>query len=253
MAEEIDELLGLGCKIDHFEDTSLTNGENAFIIYLEIDNKTGSSRKINLSKAPYVTSKREQLEQDIWISGYIIGEDVLKPNSFKKAGLVFYKSKLKAICENDLVYISLELNKEGTALTICFQRVGNNWVLINKEKAEIEIKLSPKQIEKNLLKHIERLEAFEDRLEIYLDKISLKVNEDLSFKILGEVHSKNGTGIEENFKIYCVLYDTENSILEQQSQYILKSSFFGFQIFELNFFDAGISALVNSLRIYPQK
>ena len=165
MAEEIEELLGLAFTIDDFVDSSLTNGEKAFIIYLEVDNKTINSRKINLSKATYVTSKREQLEQDVWLSGYIIGEDVLKPNSFKKAGLVFYKSKLKAICENDLVYISLELSKEGTAVTICFRRVGSNWVLINKEKAEMEIKLSSKQIEKNLLKHIERLEAFEDNLE----------------------------------------------------------------------------------------
>src|SRR6185312_7286953 len=233
MANEIEELLGLEFKIDGFEDTSLTNGQNAFIIYLNVDNTTAQSRKIILSKATYVTSKREQLEQDIWISGYIIGEDILKPNSFKKAGLVFYKSKLKLISENDLIYISLELTQEGAALTICFRRVGNSWVLINKEKAEVEIKLSAKQIEKHLLKHIERLEAFEDKLSIYLDKISLKVEDTLRFKILGEVHTKSGTSIEENFKIYCVLYDKDNSILEQESQYILKDKFFGFQVFEI--------------------
>ena len=48
MTEVIDEFLGLEFSIDGSEDTSLTNGESAFIIYLKIDNKTQKSRKINL-------------------------------------------------------------------------------------------------------------------------------------------------------------------------------------------------------------
>ncbi len=220
MTEEIDEFLGLEFAIDGLDDTPMSNGENAFIIYLKVDNKTEKSRKINLLKATYVTSQREQLEQDIWLSGYIIGEATLKPNSFKKAGLVFYKSKLKTISDNDVIYISIELIQEGGALTLSFQKTGNNWVLTKKEKADIEIKLTPKQLERKLLKQVERIEAFEDKFGIQFEKISFKIDDDLSFKILGEVHSKNGTTLKDDFQINCVLYDNEGSIVDQKSAYI---------------------------------
>ena len=92
MTKEINgNLTGLGFEIEKFEETAMYNGDYAIVIYLTVDNKISTSRKINLLKATYVTNKREQLEQDIWLSGYITGEDTLKPNSFKKAGLVFYK------------------------------------------------------------------------------------------------------------------------------------------------------------------
>lgn len=59
MTEVIEDFLGLEFAIDALDDTSMSNGENAFIIYLKVDNKTQKSRKINLLKATYVTSQRE--------------------------------------------------------------------------------------------------------------------------------------------------------------------------------------------------
>lgn len=193
------------------------------------------------------------MEQDIWLSGYIVGEDTLKPNSFKKAGHVFYKSKLKKISDNDVIYISIGLTQEGVELNLSFKKTENDWILTSKEKTDIDIKLSPKQLGKNLLKRVERLEAFEDKLGVYFDKLSLKIKDDFSFMILGEVHSKNGTSLEHGFEVTCVLYDTEDSILEQKTKYILKDNFLGFEIFEINFYRDGIANEVNKIRIYPKK
>ena len=245
-------LLGLEFAIDGLDGTSMSNGENAFIIYLKVDNKTQKSRKINLLKATYVTSQREQLEQDIWLSGYITGEAILKPNSFKKAGLVFYKSKLKAISNRDVIYISLELIQEGVGLNLSFQKTPNNWLLTSKEKTDKEIKLSPKQLEKNLLKRIERFEAFEDRLGIFFEKMSVKVNEDLTFVIYFEVHSNTGTTLENTLKVICVLYNLEDAILAQTDIYVQSEKFFGFTTKE--FWFSGVSATeVSKIRIYPEK
>lgn len=191
MTEEINEKLsGLGFKIEKYEDTSMSNGEDAFIIYLTVDNKISTSRKINLLKATYVTHKREQLEQDIWLSGYITGEDTLKPNSFKKAGLVFYKNKLKSISENDIIYITAELPQEGKELTVSFKKDENKWQITQVENSDLEIKFTPKQLEKILLKKIERLDAFEERLEVQFEKLSIKVDNDDSiwFSLFGELH-----------------------------------------------------------------
>ena len=114
MITKMNEISGLKIEVEKYEDTSMRNGEAAFIIYLKLHNETDHAKKINLLKATYVTSQREQLEQDVSLSGYHIGEGSIKPNSFKTAGLVFYKSKLKQILENDLLYVSIELPRNGS-------------------------------------------------------------------------------------------------------------------------------------------
>jgi hypothetical protein len=247
----MDELFGLELKIDSFDDTSMSNGEDAFIVYLNIDNKTANSRKINVLKATYLTNNREQIEQDIWLTGYITGEETLKPNSFKKAGLVFYKSKLKKISDNDIIYITIELTQEGTELTVGLQKNGSNWSVINIDKNEIEIKLTPKQFEKSLLKRIERLEAFEERFEISIQNISIKVESFIS--LFCEIHPINGTTIKENFEIECVTYDKDGLVLDKKSAHLYAEDFFGFEVLELNFFGDDVAAQISKIRLYPKK
>jgi hypothetical protein len=230
----------------------MENGEDAFIIYLKVDNSTSKSRKINLLKSTYVTSKREQLEQDIWLSGYITGEDTLKPNSFKKAGLIFYKSKLKSVLEKDIIYVTIELLKEGTELTLCFQKIGANWTVVNKEQVDVEIKSTPKQLEKSLLKRIERLDAFEEKLEVSLQNISTKIiNDKNDFTLFCELHSSSGTNIKDSIYVECVLYDNDGLVLEKSSQSIDPDDFFGFEVIE--FYKIGNAKDVNKIRIYPKK
>lgn len=256
MTEEINEKLsGLGFKIEKYEDTSMSNGEDAFIIYLNVDNKISASRKISLLKATYVTHKREQLEQDIWLSGYITGEDTLKPNSFKKAGLVFYKNKLNSISENDVIYITVELPQEGKELTVSFKKVENNWQMTQVENTDLEIKLSPKQFEKILLKKIERLDAFEERLGVAFENISLKLDDSYIWaKLFCELHSINGTKLNESIKIECVLYSNDGSILEKESKIVYKEDFFGFELIEFIFTgNIDMASNVSKIRIYPKK
>lgn len=256
MTEEINEKLsGLGFKIEKYEDTPMSNGEDAFIIYLNVDNKISTSRKINLLKATYVTHKREQLEQDIWLSGYITGEDTLKPNSFKKAGLVFYKNKLKSISENDIIYITTELPQEGKELTVCFKKFDNKWEMTNVDNTELEIKLSPKQLEKILLKKIERLDAFEERLGVTFENISLKLDDSYIWaKLFCELHTSNSTKLNESIEIECVLYSNDGSILEKKSESVYEDDFFGFELIEFSFTgNIEIASNVSKIRIYPKK
>lgn len=256
MREEIsDRLSGLDFKIEKHEDTSMTNGEKAFIIYLTVDNKISNSRKINLLKAIYVTHKREQLEQDIWLSGYITGEDTLKPNSFKKAGLVFYKNKLKSISENDIIYITVELPQEGAELTVSFKKDENKWQMTQVENSDLEIKFTAKQLEKILLKKIERLDAFEERLNVNIEKLSIKVRNDDTgwFNLLGEIHPRVGITIDENTKLICILYDKEGGILKQESKTFYSENFYGFEIFDFVIQKDNIANEIGSIRLYPKK
>jgi hypothetical protein len=255
MTSEINELSGLIISVESYESAIMSGGESAFIIYLKLDNQTLQTKKINLLKATYLTNQREQLEQDIWLSGYITGEDNLKPNSFKKAGLVFYKSKLKLVSQEDLLYTSIELPQDGIELTLCFQYNGERWSLINTEQADTEIKLTPKQLEKRLIKRIERLEVFEERLGVSIQKISLKLNEGWIWATLYcELHAINGTSIEDSLNLECVLYDNEGSIIDKESSYINANNFFGFELIKLTFTgDISKAQQVSKIRIYPKK
>ncbi len=248
------ELSGLSVEIENYEDTTMSGGKNAFIIYLKVDNETSKTKKINLLNAVYVTKKREQLEQDSWLSGYLSEEDNLKPNSFKKAGIVFYKSKLEYISKNDLLYISIELPNDGIKLTLCFQNNGDYWSIIDKEKTEIEIQLTPKQLEKSLLNKIERLEAFEERLGVCFENISIKITSDENrFTLFCELHSDSGTTINDSFYVECVLYDSSASIIGKTESYIYDKDFFGFELIEMNFQEDFIANSVNKIRLYPKK
>lgn len=246
------ENFALDLKIDGYEDMSLSDGQNAFIIYLIIDNKTSRSRKVNVSKATYITNKKEQLEQDNWLSGYLIAEDNINPNSFKKAGLVFYKSKLKKISDSDTIQIAIELPFEGLELEICFMKTGNYWQPIESKKREKEIKLNSSLLAKSLLNKIERLEAFEERLNVRFENISVKVHNDRWVSVLFELHSNKATALGQNVFIECIAYDCDGQILEVESKYVKKENFFGFEVLKLCFYEDGIADKINKLRLYPK-
>ncbi len=253
MEYQTNENFGLDLKIDGFEETSLTNGHDAFTIYLIIDNKTSSNRKINVSKATYITNKKEQLEQDNWLNGYLIEEDTIKPNSFKKAGLLFYKSKLKKISDADRIQIIIELPLEGVELEISFLKTGNYWQQTESKKREKAIKLNPALLAKSLLNKIERLEAFEERLNVRFENISVKTNESGWVFLLFELHTNNGTTLEEILNIVCTAYDIDGQILEVDDCTAYKDNFFGFEVFKISFIEDGIADKINKLRLYPKK
>ena len=248
-------LFGLEIRIEKYEEFINFYDEKLFLIYLVIDNKKSINREINLLKATYINNKREQIEQDEWQPGYIEGKDTLMPNSFKKAGLVFYKNKLKTISENDIIYITVELPQEGKELTVSFKNEENKWQMTQVENTDLEIKFTPKQLEKILLKKIERLEAFEERLNVTIEKLSIKVSNDESgwFHLLGEIHPRVGVTIDERTELICILYDKEGGILLQQSKTFYPKDFYGFEIFDFVILEDDIANEVGSIRLYPKK
>jgi len=110
-----------------------------------------------------------------------------------------------------------------------------------------------KKIGKRLIKKIETLEAFEERMQIRLENFTIKVDEEKWVRILCEVYPINGATINSDMHIECILYDKENSILEKDDTYITSEDFFGFEVVELNFQEDGIADEIDKIRIYPKK
>jgi hypothetical protein len=248
-----DENLGLELKIEEKIEYRKTFGGEILIIFLIVDNKFTINRKIIIPKTTYVTSKREQIEQFHWEDGYIKNEDIIKSNSFKKAGLIYEKDKLKSVTENDLLYATIELPDEGKVVNLSFKKSKEKWFLFDSEKKELEIKLTPKQLEKQLLKKIERFDTFEEKFEITFEKISLKVDEsNFRFKLFFEVHSRIGVNLKDSVTIECILYDLEGSIIDSKSSGIYKDDFYGFILKDFSFYDDNVSLNVGSIRLYPK-
>jgi hypothetical protein len=107
---------------------------------------------------------------------------------------------------------------------------------------------------KSLLNKIERLEAFEERLGVRFENISVKVDSNDSFYVFFELYSNSGTNLDENIVLIdFVVYDIDGKILKLQTDYASKDKFFGFQIFKFGCYEDSILEKVSKIRIFPKK
>lgn len=109
--------------------------------------------------------------------------------------------------------------------------------------------------EKALLKKVERLEVFEERMRIRLENISIIIDgyEDYNWlKIFCEVHPLTGTSIDESIRIECVIYEKEGAILWSENIIILDSNFFGFELIKFQCQEDNIAENIGKIRIYPK-
>lgn len=111
-----------------------------------------------------------------------------------------------------------------------------------------------KIIGKSLKQKIERLEAFEERIQIRMENFSVKIeHEEKWVTLFCEVYPLNGTNISSDFSVECILYDNEGSIIAKESANIYSDEFFGFEVVEFNFQEDGIADEIGRIRIYPKK
>ena len=107
---------------------------------------------------------------------------------------------------------------------------------------------------KSLNSKIERFEEFEERMQVNLGNLSVKVeDEDKWVTIFCEVHPKHGTNIDSDMDIECILYDKGGAIIGKENEQIYSDDFFGFEIVEFNFQEDGIADQIGKIKIYPKK
>jgi hypothetical protein len=96
---------------------------------------------------------------------------------------------------------------------------------------------------------IERVETFEDRLQVRLQGLYAEVDGDWVI-VNGEVHSKSEAGIAEDIEIHTTVYDAQGKVLHTTHSYVSADSFFGFQAFR-EMFQPPPSAIAK-IRVYPR-
>ena len=117
--------------------------------------------------------------------------------------------------------------------------------------------MSKKELEKILLSKIERLEAFEERMKVRLDNLTIKINDidEGNLTLFGELHPRDGgTELKEKINLMCVIYNAKGEIIKKdQYNTLYPEDFFGFEVFNFDFYEDGIIHEIGAIRIYPTK
>jgi hypothetical protein len=108
-------------------------------------------------------------------------------------------------------------------------------------------------LEKQVAQKIERFEAFEERLNVTFDNISVRVKSDDYLVIYLEVHPRNGNKLKSSVSVECVIYNASGSIIEREMNYLDSDSFFGFEVIEFSFSTEHLASQIAKVRIYPKE
>jgi hypothetical protein len=252
---------GFRFEIVSVKEMRMNNGEAAYVIFLNITNLEPKARIVTLSTATYITKDREQLEQDLWLLGYLPATGIdrarIKGNAHRKAGLVFYKKHLSSADLGDSIYVEVQLADSKKKLSLRFDNttaeLTEPWAISEAQVEDMEVRASPRALSKTLTRKIERLDAFEERLGISLDKLSVSVPNDYNLlTISGEVHQTSSASISGNIEIVAVVYDAEGIIVQSGEVTLWAQHFAGFDVFKLTLYGNEIGLIADRIRIFPK-
>lgn len=91
---------------------------------------------------------------------------------------------------------------------------------------------------KDITAWMQRLEAFEERLNVRFEALSAfetkqEFDEEHEVVVRGELHSVSGTKIVEDIDIQLSVYDCEGRVIQTESEFVDSDRFFGFHTFEM--------------------
>ena len=102
---------------------------------------------------------------------------------------------------------------------------------------------------KDVTKTLERLEAFEDRLEVRLESLSALIEHGY-LNVRGELHLKSGMQLQRNIQLFVAVYDSMSRVVATGETIYLAENFFGFEVFEI---PVGVEELnLARICIYPK-
>ena len=106
---------------------------------------------------------------------------------------------------------------------------------------------------KNITHLIERLELFEERLGVRLERLSAirgyRVDNDLM--VSGELHAKPGRTLKETIELVVVVYDYSGRVIGLTRRTFVKGRFLGFEQFSERL--SGFVAPLAKVRVYPKR
>ena len=101
---------------------------------------------------------------------------------------------------------------------------------------------------------IERLELFEERLGVRLERVSAELRRGHVF-VMGELHVTEGMTLDKDIWLIATFYDSEGRILDTQEMIYMKQKFYGFEVFKILSGELDSAQLSNiaKIRVYPKE
>ncbi len=92
---------------------------------------------------------------------------------------------------------------------------------------------------KDITELIQRMEAFEARLNVAFEALSAfetkdQYEDDHSVVVRGELHATSGSTINQDIELQLSVFDSNGRVIETASDYIDSEKFFGFHAFDIN-------------------
>lgn len=247
--EDLLKLNNFELSIDKDDKFALDNGNNAIGVYVKFQNTSQKKESVSIVSSTYITAQKEQVERNCYLLGYAHDDFDVRKQAYDFSVSLFYTSRVPSSISGDLFEIVFTLKNERKRITAVFQKCSTKWVLNDSTVEDVEVKLTPKQIAKKLVKKIERIDAFEDKFGILIDNTSINVDDD-SIDIFLEISATKDNTINKSFYLKCIYYDNDNSIIDITQKYVDKDDFFAFSTIEISKY--GIDCTnISKIRIYP--
>lgn len=242
----------LAITIEDTKEQSYDGGQKGVTIFVRIDNKTKSVLNVTLPDGVTIlTSSKEQRTQDSNLTGFSDTEVDLKPNSHFVHGYIFFEQNSVKFSKGWTLYAHVKDTTNNTDYNLTFRATSIEpiqWEVIDCKITKNADNTKEKSIE---LKHcVERIEAFENKLNIRLENISIKPDDGV--QIYFDVYSCDGKELANSVTISAVAYDENNMIMAKDSTFIDNDKFMGFGTYSCKLRNLNFNN-ISKIRLYPSK
>lgn len=227
---------------------------DAIAIYAIIENKADTPIDIKLFKSYVISTNRIQHEAHSF-DGFF---NTIAPKAFKIQGEIHDCSSGIGNFQSGWIYgVQVLDNRTGKIYQISFRLQSmQRWEVISCNISEG----SSKKI-KDLLNNIERIEAFEDKMGVRIENLSLSYEGSGAFDVSAilnlyfDVFEKEPGSVTSSFFCNAVLYDKDNSIITKCSEYINHDRFMGYDTIRmcLGCLSGAQFLKINRIRLYISK
>ena len=249
----------LKIEISRIEETNFTDNTSGVVIYCSIWNMSNKNIQVSVISSGIINDKREQRERDSFLTGYAFQNGIINSYICHVRGYIFQKNTAGNIVPGWSYSIAVLDKTNGKEYDITFKLRDvskNKWDIISFQVENVGIIKEAKVLEKEFLQKIERIEAFEEKLNIRIENISFVITENSAFQKLAiylEVYTLNGNSLMENINIKVAIYDNNGSIMFTGRAFISALDFMGFDLCSFEFSPLSYRQLndINRIRIFP--
>lgn len=277
---------GYEISISSYESATMKSKDSAYLFYVDIKNISDKRIKLHLQKTTYTTNDGHEIDQDVWLGGYANGVEgiSIKSGAFKRAGLVYFKSKLSKVSAGDTLEIRVVNEAAGfqhlvtlrsdqtssAGLLMTSTTGGFSVVSVEEESYERNFQLALEETGSNkstqtgkgiesgktveITNLVERLELIEEKFEIRFEGILARARKrlensppDYVLEVLFDVIGL-GAEIKKGFHPTLSVYNSNDQLIGIDNTFIYNDNFIGIKSCRLVVECAGQPA---RLRLHP--